>query len=225
MRAACDVAVRGLLESEPELIVIAGAAGAIGTGEWGPAAGGTLASYGVDVRAGGAEPVLPVSLTIGGWLLDRAEGRPTPSAGGSAAVVRAYLAVAADATPDECAEMGRGLVTRAARVGLLVMGDGSARRSATAPGSHDPRAGEYDARVSDALTRPDPAALLALDAELDRELWAAGRPAWQMLAGAALATYTARPGTRIDTTLHYDQAPLGVGYHVVEWTIRAGAVT
>ncbi len=94
---------------------------------------------------------------------------------------------------------------------LLVMGDGSARRSAAAPGYLDPRAARYDAVVATALRDADPAALLALDASLADELLVAGLAAWQVLAGAA------RGGTwRGDLT--YDAAPYGVGYFVATWS-------
>ena len=41
---------------------------------YGSEAAGTLAPWGVDVRAGGGDaPTLPLSLTLGAWLLDRAQ--------------------------------------------------------------------------------------------------------------------------------------------------------
>ncbi len=54
----------------------------------------------------------------------------------------------------------------------LVVGNGSARRTEKAPGHLDPRAAAFDADLGRALTRPDPAALAALDETLARELWA-----------------------------------------------------
>ncbi len=83
----------------------------------------------------------------------------------------------------------RGLRTRAAgAAGLLVMGDGSARRTEKAPGWLDERAAGFDAAASAALAAGDPA-LLARGAicELGAQLLAAGAPAWRaasrLLAG------------------------------------------
>ena len=64
------------------------------------------------------------------------------------------------------------------------MGDGSARRSASAPGYLDERAAPFDAAVEQAVRDGDLPALAALDPDLARDLLAAGRPAWQVLAGA-----------------------------------------
>ena len=110
-------------------------------------------------------------------------------------------------TPAEVAELGRTL----GDVALLVMGDGSARRSEKAPGHFHPRAEAYDAAVAAALRDADPDALLALDPADDAELLVAGRPAWQFLAGAAR-------GAEWRGELHYDAAPYGVGYFVATWS-------
>jgi hypothetical protein len=91
---------------------------------------------------------------------------------------------------------------------LLVVADGSAKRTEKAPGHLDARAEAFDAQVAAALRAGDPAALGALDPVLAAELWAGGVPAWH--AAAAL------PG-RWDATLSYDAAPHGVGYFVARW--------
>ncbi|HMA47188.1 MAG TPA: hypothetical protein VKP11_08320, partial [Frankiaceae bacterium] len=96
------------------------------------------------------------------------------------------------------------------RVALLVMGDGSAARAAHAPRGEDPRARPFDASVAAALGSADAAALLALDPSLARELVAAGRASWQVLAGAAA-------GRRWAGHLVYDDAPYGVGYVIATW--------
>jgi hypothetical protein len=96
------------------------------------------------------------------------------------------------------------------------MGDGSAKRSPTSPGYVDDRAGSYDHGVVSALEKADLDALLALTPELARDLWVAGRPAWQVLAGATRSAYPA--GVRVATRVRYDDAPYGVGYWVVDWT-------
>jgi len=202
LSAACDEAVGRLLAADVDLLVVVGPGD---RSESFPAdAWGTLAPYGVDVVVGGeGSPVLPLSLTLGAWLLRRA-GWSGP--GG-------FQAVDAALDSGRCAALGADLARRADRVGMLVMGDGSACRSEKAPGYFDERAGDFDARAAKALGGGDVAALLGLDGPLAAELMAAGRPAWQVLAGAA--------GDRpYDAELLYDDAPYGVGYFVAVWGIR-----
>ncbi len=79
---------------------------------------------------------------------------------------------------------GEQLAAFAPRAVMLVMGDGSARRSPFAPGHLDERAVPFDAQVERAVRDGDLDALAALDPALARELMATGRPAWQVLAGA-----------------------------------------
>jgi hypothetical protein len=140
-------------------------------------------------------PTLPPALTLGTWLLDGAG----PAEG---------LAVAPDAHP---AAVATGLAG-GDRLGLLVMGDGSARRSERAPGYVDARAAGFDAAVAAALGAGDAAGLRALDPALGAELLAAGVPAWRV------AGHTADP--EVDAELLYDEAPYGVGYFVATWTAR-----
>ena len=118
--------------------------------------------------------------------------------------------IAESASPEACLDLGRDLAADAPLSALLVMGDGTARRSAAAPGYLDERAEPFDTVVEQAFRDGDVAALAALDPDLARDLLAAGRPAWQVLAGALAATTPARPRTRI----LYSDAPFGVAYLV-----------
>jgi hypothetical protein len=96
-------------------------------------------------------------------------------------------------------------------VGLLVVGEGSARRSLKAPGYLDERAEGFDAVVSRGLATADAQGELStLDDELAYELMASGRAPWQVLAGAAAGSLGAE--------LLYEDAPYGVGYFVAAWT-------
>jgi len=210
LRAACDAAVGALLATRPDLVVVVGAADRSGPFEAG--AWGSLKAYGVDVDVGrshagaadghGTGPTLPLSLTLGRWLLDRAA-----STGATAPVL--LFGVAADADRDRCLEVGAALAGRAARVGLLVMGDGTGRRTPK-PGYLDGRAEPFDARVAAALSAGDPSALAGLDVVLADELLVQGRAAWQVLAGAA-------GQQRWQGEVIYDAAPYGVGYLVATW--------
>jgi hypothetical protein len=147
LREACDDVVAALLAREPDRVVVLGSGDLAGDRD--ETAGGSLAPFGVDVHAGGADDALPLSLTIGAWLLDRA-GWSGP---------RTY----ATGTPDTTG-----------RVVMLVMADGSAMRTTEAPGFLDVRAEPFDAAIAAALSAGDADALAALDVELGRELWAAG---------------------------------------------------
>src|SRR5262249_3569081 len=124
---------------------------------------------------------LPLSLTVGAWLLKEA-GWPGPAWG---------CGVSARTPPHRAAQIGADLVGAVAaagqRLGVLGMGDASARRTPKAPGGFDDRAEAHDRAVRTALADADPAALLALDARLADDLLAAGRASWQVLAGALLA--------------------------------------
>lgn len=207
LRAACDAAVAGLLAADPEVILLVG--GGPRTETFNPADYGSLRGFGVDrqvrlgkVNCAGGER-LPLSLTIGAWLVGRS-GTDLP---------RLARAVAADAPPAECAELGAALAAEApGRTAVLVLGDGSACRGVKAPGYDDPRAEAYDEGVARALADADAEALLGLDPVLSAELKAAGRASWQVLAGAARAA-----GGDWRGRLSHHEAPYGVAYFVANW--------
>jgi hypothetical protein len=184
--------------------------------------------------------MLPLSLSIGRWLLARA--------GWTGPVL--LQALAADSAPDECRRVARQLAAAAGPdVVWLVLGDGSNRRGPRSPGHDDPRAEGFDAMVAQAFADGDPAALLALDPGLAAELGAAGRPVWQLLAAAVTdqrdqvdavvaAPVVADPvvadptaagsgmsasadWTSIEANLLYDDAPFGVEYIVADWAPRS----
>jgi len=174
-----------------------------------PVARGSLSGYGVslDVHLGspacGGAVELPLALTVGAWLLGDALGPSTGAVGFSVgpdfAASRAAVELLA------LAESGP--------VGLIVMGDGTARRSTTAPGFLDPRAEPFDATVEAALREGGVEALAALDAHEGDELLASGVPAWHAAAAVLSGDY--------DAELLYAEAPYGVGYFVASWSARA----
>jgi hypothetical protein len=108
------------------------------------------------------------------------------------------------------------LPAAATRTALLAVGDGSARRSTTAPGYLDERAVPFDAGIEQAVRDGDLAVLAAVDPGLARDLMATGRPAWQVLAGA-LGPGPLQPG-RPATEVLYADGPFGVGYLVATFT-------
>jgi len=214
--AACDAAVAGLAAAEPELIVVVGGAAASAVHDG--SAAGSLREYGIRYAVGTGEPVLPLSLTVGSWLLRRAglvppdgAARPDETARPGA---RVRLRAVARATPAaDCLRLGAAIARQAPRVAVLAMGDGPARRAAGVPGAADPAADRYDAEVAAALAEADPARLARLAPALDDELMVAGRAAWQVLAGAA-------DGGRLHGRLRCATARYEVSYLVASWDLR-----
>ena len=206
LRAACREVVEAL--DEADLVVVVGAADTVG--ECAPDSWGTLHPYGVsvDVGSGPRGPALPLSLTLGRWLLHRY------SVADSSRPVT-FVGVSEESTAADCSAFGESLAGRADRVGMLVMGDGSARRSTKAPGSFDERAEAFDDAVEEALRTADPQALIGLDAQLALDLLVTGRAPWQVLAGAAKAA--GAHGATWRGTVSYAAAPYGVTYLVAGW--------
>jgi hypothetical protein len=201
LRAACFTAIDRLADADT--LVIVGSGPATGTRYDASAAGsfGPYGAPGVTVGSPGT-PVLPLSLAIGAWLVEQSK---------AADLLRTSITVAASATPAECLALGQELAHGNERIALLVMGDGSARRSDHAPVHLHPRAEIFDSTVAAALESADTETLAALDPDLAIELHAAGRAPWQVLAGA-----TATAG--LHGQLNYNAAPYGVGYFVATWT-------
>ncbi|MEV0040852.1 class III extradiol dioxygenase subunit B-like domain-containing protein [Streptomyces sp. NPDC050804] len=226
VRAACSDALAVLAAARPDLLIVVGPAERDGRGPHPQGAVGSFRGFGVDVEVvlGGtgpagtgsglvgagaaagveerAERVLPLSLAVAAWLLDRVRWSAAPVSG---------LGVGEPLAAERCIQAGKEIVARSDRVALLVMGDASACRSVKAPGYLDERAAGFDEEVARALAAADVTALKALDAELASALKAAGRAPWQLLAGAA-------EGAGLHGELLYDAAPYGVGYLVATWS-------
>lgn len=175
-----------------------------------PLARGSLTGFGVplEVHLGspgcGGELELPLSLTIGAWLVREAVGPRSAAVGYSVGPDFGSSRAAADL-------LG---VAERDDVALVVMGDGTARRGEKAPGHLDERAAGFDDAVAAALGSGDAAALEALDERLGAHLLAAGVPAWRA-AGRLLV------GGRYDAELLHVSDPFGVAYFVAVWTAGA----
>lgn len=202
LRRACEHAVAELVAAAPDVVAV------VGPGErtmaWDAAARLDVAALapGIDVAANRWSG-LPVSLGVGGWLLDQVGygGERLPQS-------------IAHREPDErCARIGADLAAAPGKTALLVLADGSACRSPKAPGYFDERSAGFDAEVERAVRAGDLGALLAIDAGLASELMATGRPAWQVLAGAL-------NGDRLTTEIRYCDDPFGVAYLVA--SLRVG---
>lgn len=208
-RTACTDALGVLAAARPDLLVVLGPAEQSGLGTHPEGTAGSFRGFGVelDVRLGAdtgvaSGRVLPPSLAVAAWLLERTGWADAPIEG---------LGVGEPLAAERCIDVGREIAARAERVALLVMGDASACRTLKSPGYLDERAAPFDAEVARALGAADVAALEALDAELAYELKVSGRAPWQILAGAA-------EGAGLDGRLLYDDAPYGVGYVVATWS-------
>jgi hypothetical protein len=203
VRAACLAAIGELLAARPSRLVVIGAAG---PGEIDASPDGTSAPH---------EDAKALSVVVGRLLLSQA---------GCQAPVE-HLVVPAGSSPADCLQAGRALAeadgsdnssdsgsdsASGRGTGLLVMADGSARRSLKAPGYLDARAAPFDEGVLECLRSGRLGGLAALDPALAAELLVAGRAAWQVLAGAVGDT----PGR---SRVHYSDDPFGVWYPVFSW--------
>jgi hypothetical protein len=198
LRDACLAAAGRLLAAEPDVVAVVGPSAT--TKAWHP--GGRLdRSIFAPALPGGGTSSLPPSLGIGAMLLDCAGYRGP----------RFLHAVADDEPPVSCGRLGEQLAASGQRTALLVMGDGSARRSVRAPGYLDERAHAFDAGVERAMRAGDLDALRDIDADLARELMATGRPGWQVLAGAM-------NGITPASDVLYAGDPFGVAYLVATFT-------
>lgn len=106
-----------------------------------------------------------------------------------------HVAVAWDASAEECVALGQA-IEPAGDTTLLVVADGSARRTEKAPGHLDERAADVDADIVSAIR--DSASggldrLLDLDVDLCDELLVAGRAPLQVLAAAVSSSVVASP--------------------------------
>jgi hypothetical protein len=197
LRTACGQALEDIFAVDPDLVVVLGPAPE--DCEYPRDATGSLRAYGVDVRfslGAGGDIVLPLAHTVAAYLLGQ----------------RSALAVAFGVGPDfASAPAGRHLraLVSPGRVALIVVGDGSARRSRTAPGYFDERAQSFDAAIAAALRSGSASRLAALDVELGDELLAAGTRTWKAVAEVLSTEFRPR--------IYYDEAPYGVGYFVASW--------
>lgn len=118
------------------------------------------------------------------------------------------LSVAADAGPDQCADLGADLAAGPDAV-LVVVADGPATLTDKAPGHLQPDAAPFARVLAEALTAADVATLAALDPATCDRLWMRGRPALQVLA-------TAAPG--LTGELVGQESPFGVQYLLARWS-------
>lgn len=162
-----------------------------------------------------------------GWVTGSIDATPY-GAPGIPAPVALPLALAVGSTllgdrpHDLYGVAGGTLPELAGRTGLLVVADGSARRTEKAPGHLDDRAEGFDAQVEKALAAGDPELLKALDVHLAEALLVGGITAWRAAGAAAAKEARADGGAPAGWSgqVHLAAAPYGVGYLVASWTPR-----
>lgn len=93
--------------------------------------------------------------------------------------------------------------------GLLVLGEGTARRDPAAPGHLDDRSFAFDDHLADALASGDGRALAGLDQQLAEELMVTGRHTFTALGRAIPEADRAE--------LRYRDDPFGMTYFVALW--------
>lgn len=200
LRKECESALEALVAAGPDVLVVVG----------GHDVSGEHTEVLAPVREFGAtgervprERTLPPSLGVARRLLDTVGHRGRVE----------MLTVAWDASADEVAELGRRIAGRTGRIGLLVLGDGSARRGDKALVYPDERAFAFDEEVRRCLSEGDREGLARLDPALAAELMAQGRAAFQVMAHA-LAAGEADP---VRPEVLYADDPFGVMYFVAVW--------
>ena len=197
LRAAARAAVRDLVRDVDVVAVVGGA----DVRRLGPGGRRRRPCLRHDVRRPAGE-ALPLSLGVGARLLAEA-GWTGPVA---------LHAVAWDADRSVLDDLAGALTGQDARVGVLVLGDGSARRGEKAPGYLDERAFPFDDAVAKALADGEATELADLDGELAAELMVLGAAAFRFLGLLGL-----RQASRPDATLTFRDDPFGVDYLVATW--------
>lgn len=166
-------------------------------------AGESTRTWSADAPSGAArfttglvpEGALPTDLEIGRSF--------APSTGGELML----QSIAADASPQECAALGRELASGEPAV-LICVADGPATLTEKAPGHLQPDAAPFAGELARALAETDVAALADLDPAICDRLWMRGRPALQVLAAA---------GGGLAGEVLADEAPFGVQYLLARW--------
>ncbi|WDZ92978.1 hypothetical protein [Nocardiopsis sp. HUAS JQ3] len=207
LRKECASAVEALAAAEPDVLVVVG----------GHDVSAEHAEALVPVREFGGtgervprERTLPPSLGVARRLLDTVGYRGRVE----------MLTVAWDASAAEVEELGRRIAARTGRIGLLVVGDGSARRGDRALVRPDERAFAFDGEVRRCLSEGDWRGLALLDPARAAELMAQGRAALQVMAHALTADAAAedgRGGVPARPRVLYADDPFGVMYFVAVW--------
>jgi hypothetical protein len=205
LRDACVRAVRAVTELRPDIVLVVGTGEGSDSRSFPDSSSGSFAGIGVDLTVTlGREPSvgvpqLPLPLTIGAWLVQRA--------GWSGAGEALALGTESDAVG-----AGKELRDSTTDVGLVVVGDGSARLTTASPGYVHPEALQWQRDVDAAFARGDARYLLDLDAARAAELMVSGYGPWQLAAASVGDATLSVPVWRTEDTY-------GVGYVAAAWIV------
>lgn len=99
---------------------------------------------------------------------------------------------------------------------LLVMGDGTAKRTEKAPGYIDDRAAGFDDQIREIFESGELAKLADLDEELGHNLWVAGIEPWRLVG-----SWITESETSWQLKQFHFEDPYGVAYFVASFARRA----
>jgi hypothetical protein len=202
-RGVCVDAVRAVTALRPDVVLVVGAGDGPDAKSFPDASGASFAGVGVDLAVIFGRPPsldaarLPLSLTVGAWLVQQAGWRGSVEG----------LALGAQS---DAIGAGKELRDSTSDVGLLVIGDGSARLTTASPGYVHPDAARWQRDVDAAFFRGDAQYLLDLDGRRATELMASGCGPWQ-LAAASLDDAT------VTVPVCGTEDKYGVGYVAAAW--------
>ena len=206
LRQACAAAAERLVKSAPEVIAVVGpgrrtavwpADGRLNLAAFGPALGTRDAS--IPGLGGRPRAALPLPLGLGARLLDEA-GYTGP---------RLLQSVHSGEPAAACLRLGADLRTSPTGSGCWSWPTGARAAACGPPATWTRGRPPSTRRSSEAVRSGDLGSLRAMDHDLARELLAAGRAGWQVLAGAM-------PGRAPSTEILYNADPFGV-FYLVAW--------
>lgn len=169
--------------------------------QWPPSTADCLSEFGLTGPEDADGEPLPLSLSLGRWLL---------MDGGFDGTMNL---ISLHGSPQEVAA-GAGRLELPSDFGLLVVGDGTATRTDKSPGHHMPGAVELDDQLAAALGAGDSQMFDRLPQSADTDFLLDGRCAWQ--GGMTICSKSGSP--RASELLAFD-APHGVAYFVATWLV------
>lgn len=193
----------------PDVLVIVGGGDATAAYE-AHASYGSLRRYGIDwswdlawcMGEEGSLP-LPKSLSVALWLATGSAPR------GMYFKSFEYQSISFEASPKECAALGKDLAGREEKIVMLAVGEGAAAQQLQGRAADQAKA--YNAMLANSLARADATALSRLDPTSSQTLNASGRAAWQVLAAAV-------EGQDLTGQLISDPVSHDSGLFVASWT-------
>jgi len=164
-----------LLEQRPDEVLVV--AEGTTTGEWGGSSSWSLERFGglAKHREATSQSVLPASLAVGAALVTE---------GGWRGPMR-FMSLPAAVTAIQAREVGREISGRSVRLGLVLLGNGSARSTEKAPGALHPDSEAFNRQLHEMVISGDVEAMMSVTAEEAMEQWSDIRIPLQVLVGTS----------------------------------------